>query len=280
MISYLLDTSWLLYKGYFAFPDKEYSEIFFLLSKIKQCLKQGEVYLCLDGLHPKGRVLNESYKENREHKYNVYQKLSGVLYSLQNLSHVHIKFNDLLEADEVIFSLTRLLEGKKVILSGDNDLLQSLNEDVRIDRGKEVISEDYYKMLMAEKFYSIPPIQLPIYRSIVGDSSDNIKSVVSRFPHKLAARIATELPYNGSVHSIESLNWFKTDSVFALSSTEKKWVDRLIERHSEWQKSFSIMKLDVYSDLDNTPMMDSSNRLLEEHYRLLKSIRDLDKERI
>lgn len=207
MNSILIDTSNLLYRGYYSFPNHPCGEIFYTLTTIRSFLTQKNtyVYLCLDG-KPKGKFLDEEYKANRNHgDISVYRYLPQLVYLLQNLNRVHIAYNPNLEADEVIFSLTRILDGYKLIVSTDNDLLQSLREDTEIQRKDKIVNEKYYREGMIQKFHAVTPSRLPIYRAIVGDTSDNLHPPVSRFPKELAAQIAESVFYDGFVPTKEQL---------------------------------------------------------------------------
>ena len=87
MIHYLIDTSWLLYRGYFAMQRvyNEFAELHYITKKIESLLKRQDaiVHLALDGAKPKGRrILGEAYKANRhqeEDGYNVYKGLSSFI---------------------------------------------------------------------------------------------------------------------------------------------------------------------------------------------------------
>ena len=250
MINYLLDSSNILYIGYYSFPNHPCGEIFYTLTTIRSFLTQSSshVYLCLDG-KPKGKSINEEYKANRNHgEVSVYRYLPQLVYLLQNLNRVHISYNPSLEADEVIYSLTRILEGNKVIVSTDNDLLQSLKPDTEILRQNKIINEQYYRTEMTQKFHSVTPSRLPIYRAIVGDISDNLKPCTPRFPKELAAQIAENIEYDGTVPTKEKLKDL-FQSFDNLTKSKKEKLDLLLENYSTFSTNFEIMKLNVYDNL-------------------------------
>ena len=60
-LHYLMDVSWILYRGYFSMSHvwTEYPELHFLCKKIESLLSRKDVdlYLCLDGRATKGRRL-------------------------------------------------------------------------------------------------------------------------------------------------------------------------------------------------------------------------------
>lgn len=251
MLNILIDTSNLLYRGFYSFPNHPCGEVFFTLTTIRSFLTvpTSHIYLCLDG-KPKGKQINEEYKANRNHgDVSVYRYLPQMVYLLQNLKRVHIAYNPELEADEVIYSLTRTLEWNKLIVSTDNDLLQSLKPDTEIQRSEKVINEEYYRTEMTTKFHSVTPARLPIYRAIVGDTSDNLKPPVPRFPKELAALIAENIPYDGTAPTKESLSTL-FNSFDKLTQSKKDKLNALLESYDLFRSNFTIMKLDVHTDLN------------------------------
>lgn len=251
MINYLIDTSWILYRGYFAMSHvyNEFAELHYLVKKLESLLSRKDCicYLCLDGCNTKGKkILGESYKANRhkEDSYNVYKGLSSFVNTLHN-DRIKICYNENFESDEIIFTLSKTLEGRKKILSGDKDLLQSLSNDVVIESFKGLVTtSESYKYEYMDKFFGIDPIRLPIYRAITGDASDTLKPPVSRFPKKLAAKIAAEIDYTGEVPSIDQIKNVSKN----YSTSELKQVNKLIDAYDAFSINFDIMKLNVIQD--------------------------------
>ena len=251
MINYLVDVSWLLYRGYYALSHvySEYAELHYITKKIESLLSRDDAYvhLCFDGYDTKGRrLLNDAYKANRhqEGAYNVYAGLASFI-KLLHSDRIKTYYNPSYESDEIIFTLTRTLEGRKKILSGDKDLLQSLNKDTVIESFKGLVTtEESYKDEYADKFFEVEPIKLPIFRAIVGDASDTLRPPVSRFPKKLAAKIAKEIDYDGSCPTIYQLILVSNN----YTNSEKKWVSKLIDAYQSFNLNFEIMKLNVITD--------------------------------
>lgn len=251
MIHYLMDVSWILYRGYFTAKSiwDEYPEIHFLCKKITSLLERKDVilHLCIDGCNVKGKkLLTEQYKSGRhqEGSYNVYLGLSAFIHLLNN-KRIKIYFNNNYEADELIFTLSRILDGRKKILSGDKDLFQAITDEVFIDNGNnEVITLESYKHDYKDKFFEISPDKLPLYRAIIGDPSDCLKPAVARFPHKLAAKLVNDFNYNGNLFSIEDIRSLSSD----YTSSDKKWIDKLICSYESLKLNFDIMKLNVITD--------------------------------
>lgn len=256
MIHYLIDTSWLLYRGYYSSAKiwEDNPELHFLTKKLDSLLQRSDaiVHLAIDGYNTKGRrLLGENYKAGRheEGSYNVYNGLASFLKLLNN-DRIKVYYNKNLESDEIIFTLSRTLDGRKKIISGDKDIFQALAPNVIIDNGGDLaITDESYKLEYADKFFGIDPIRLPIYRAIVGDSSDTLKPPVPRFPHKLAAKIAKDVAYAGHTPTIDDIKAISK----AYKDSEKKWLDKLFEAHSAFAINFDIMKLNVVTDSLNEP---------------------------
>lgn len=251
MIHYLCDTSWLLYRGYYSCSKvwAEYPEIHFLCKKIESLLSRKEaiIHLALDGYATKGRrLLGEAYKGNRcrSGERSVYEALPTFVSMIHN-ERIKIYYNVNYESDEILFTLSRTLDGRKKIISGDKDILQSLKQDVVIDNGSSrVITEESYRFEYADQFFEIDPIKLPVFRAITGDASDTLKPPVSRFPHKLAAVIAKTTDYSGSCPTVEQLVELSRE----FSDSEKRWVEKLISVYDQFSINFDIMKLNVITD--------------------------------
>lgn len=228
--SFILDLSYLLYYGHFRGNGQPWVDTRWVEDIVLKLLNNGhEVYIAVDG-KPVRKQMSSSYKSNRKHTYNIRENMPPLLFNLKMCKRVHIHYNPALEADDVIFTLNALLPGKKVIVSSDNDMLQCLGSDTIIDTGKTVLDAVNYLDLLKDKFHGVPVQRLPMYRSIVGDSSDNIKPPVARFPHALAARIAKELEYDPmSVKFPSKEAILKSVWKMPLSSTDEKWIRALTD---------------------------------------------------
>ncbi len=85
------------------------------------------------------------------------------------------------EADDVVGTISRLAEEEgyaTLIITGDNDALQLVDESVRVVTPKVGVTDVQVMDVAAviEK-YSVPPASLPDWKAIVGDKSDNIPGV-------------------------------------------------------------------------------------------------------
>ena len=85
------------------------------------------------------------------------------------------------EADDVLGSLSRIATKQKVhvvIVTGDRDLLQLVNEDVSVSLpGQSLADAKLYSPSDVAQKFGVTPDQFVDYKSMVGDKSDNIPGV-------------------------------------------------------------------------------------------------------
>jgi DNA polymerase I len=107
------------------------------------------------------------------------------------------------EADDVIGALSvKAVEQKLnvIILSGDNDLLQLVNPRVKVLTSRRGITETilYDEKKVIEKYNGLRPDQLPDFKAIRGDTTDNIPGVAG-IGDKGASKLLLEF---GTVESL------------------------------------------------------------------------------
>jgi DNA polymerase-1 len=87
------------------------------------------------------------------------------------------------EADDIVSTIKEKIKNEKnfeiLVVSGDNDLLQLVDEKTKVlilIRGiKNSVLFDREKV--KEKFEGLEPFQIPDFKALVGDSSDNISGI-------------------------------------------------------------------------------------------------------
>jgi DNA polymerase I len=107
------------------------------------------------------------------------------------------------EADDVIGALSvKAVEQKLnvIILSGDNDLLQLVNPHVKVLTSRRGITDTilYDEAKVIEKYGGLRPAQVPDFKAIRGDATDNIPSVAG-IGDKGASKLLLEF---GSVEAL------------------------------------------------------------------------------
>ena len=94
-----------------------------------------------------------------------------------------------IEADDIIFTLSlddRL--GKTLIVTVDLDLLGCLSERVDVLVFNSAKKKKVWTLPAFEEEYCIPITHYPVYKSIKGDSSDNVKGIKG-YGHKRAIKV-------------------------------------------------------------------------------------------
>lgn len=87
------------------------------------------------------------------------------------------------EADDIIGTLAQVEEGEVVILTGDQDTMQLVNERVRVlTPAKGANQAVLYGPDEVWNKYGVHPSQIVDYKALVGDASDNIPGVAGIGP--------------------------------------------------------------------------------------------------
>ncbi len=94
------------------------------------------------------------------------------------------------EADDIIGVLCDKLKGKKIVLTNDQDMIQLVNKDVSLWLPKQ---EKLLTAKTVEGFLGFPVRDYVLWKSMVGDSSDNIKGIKGIGP-KRATEIILKAP--------------------------------------------------------------------------------------
>jgi DNA polymerase-1 len=256
----LMDLSWMLHRNYHSFnwmsvdingykrPTGHIYGVLYTIETLRSKYPNYAVVLCQDGIPVGRQELSGSndvgYKDGRaELAFDFYKDIPIIEAAAYLTPSVFWAYNEDKESDDLMYALAkqseRLFDGKNLIYSGDNDLLQAIDENISVVRktGKdgsliEITSETVSEAEeFVKKFYGVPPKKLPLFRSIIGDSSDNLKGI-PRFPRRLAAVIVM------SSNSFEDI--FKFSPV---TQTEKKYILLLNENRSLVTFNYQMMKL-------------------------------------
>lgn len=260
---FLLDFSWFLYREYYALhnlgvningyfrPTGHIHGIMNTIISIKSRYPKSCIILCKDGVPIERNELastnNIGYKVGRaELEFDFYKDQPIIEAFAYYLPDVYVSYNSDKESDDLMYCIAKqsksLFNGSIFVYSGDNDLLQTIDDRISIIRkwskygDLPIINRDTLvtdnKLL--KKFGGCCPENLPIYRAIVGDSSDKIPSVVKRFNRQVAVRIAKESK------SYDDVFKFKP-----CSKIEEKWYQYLLENKDRFDVNYKLMKLNT-----------------------------------
>jgi 5'-3' exonuclease len=122
------------------------------------------------------------YKENRPENDKM-EELHQIINHVQRFVDVlgiHTYYPVNMEADDIIRFLTLSEDKSTLIISSDRDLIQLVNDNVSLylpNKGEIVDSENF------ETFAQVPtPEMFVVYKSIMGDVSDNIEGLTKYGP--------------------------------------------------------------------------------------------------
>lgn len=125
------------------------------------------------------RLTNWTAFDNYEEEHD--SKIDQIVRVIQYLKLLPIKVTimDKVEADDVIAVLTQKLstqyDSNCYIISSDKDFLQLLNPKVVVYRPMEKVF--YTTDILTNKFNGILPSNFIIYKTLMGDVSDNVKGI-------------------------------------------------------------------------------------------------------
>jgi DNA polymerase-1 len=126
------------------------------------------------------------------------------------------------EADDVIATLACAVEGRHevLVITGDLDLLQIVDEQTVVVTPRRGMGElTHYDVAAVRERYGLEPAQLPDYRGLKGDPSDNLPGIPGFGPKTASALIAR----------VGSLDALLADPTLAGSPRHEK----LIREHGE-----------------------------------------------
>ena len=131
------------------------------------------------GSHTFRHQMSKEYKAQRAKTPDELISQIPLVYKYLDLMNIKHFSLDEFEADDIIGSLSKkfINDFDEIdILSNDNDLFQLIGDNVYqlYTKNKEVIKMDKDKLYEEKKVY---PIQIPDYKGLIGDNSDNLKGI-------------------------------------------------------------------------------------------------------
>ncbi len=187
----LLDTSHLLFRAFYAFPQnlldpqKNHVNAIFGVAQM--------IFSLLETYHPthifaaqdlpkktKRSELFEAYKGQRPDLDPNLKSQIPRIYEMLKAMNICVLSEEGYEADDVIATVSEHFRGKDevevCIVTGDQDAFQLIGDNVVVLRPIKTEMRRYTAgLLMAEK--SLFPAQIPDFKGMAGDLSDNLKGV-------------------------------------------------------------------------------------------------------
>ena len=152
-----------------------------------------------------------------------------------------------------MFALAKTLDksNRVYLYTTDNDLMQTLDENISIIKKWSSLNEmelvtmkSYYKdEKLTKKFAGTDPKQLPYFRALCGDSSDNIKGI-PRIPRTLASKIANSMTKPEEYKSVY------TKYSHAVKPSQLKYLQMIEEESERIIGNYHIMRLRADIDFE------------------------------
>ncbi|MBC5810948.1 MAG: DNA polymerase I [Candidatus Eremiobacteraeota bacterium] len=187
----LLDTYGLVYRAFFALPVLTTTKgvpinaaygFTQMLTKIVADEKPTHVIACFDKGMPQARVaLFAAYKAQRTTMPDELRSQFALVRRILDVYKIPMLEIDGEEADDVIATLARqaVEAGQQVsVVTGDLDLLQIVDDGTTVLTTRRGISElGRYDPAAVRERFDLDPRQLPDYRGLKGDPSDNLPGI-------------------------------------------------------------------------------------------------------
>ncbi len=217
----LIDVPNLYYRLFFANGGEEPAYFLFINSLINLYRTSDvKIHFCFDSHISIRKDIDESYKVNRKKEIprDQVDKLKELLLKVGASVYECEGY----EADDIIYTLCHEIKGPITVVSRDQDLYACLIFDnVTIKSNKD------YDREMIEKKLGIPIDMYFIYRTLVGDPSDNIKGAWQVGPVKAKNLILEEgsRVFEADIQAIKEMDVEKTMSLVKLYKLDIKLLD-------------------------------------------------------
>jgi DNA polymerase-1 len=188
----LLDTYGLVYRAFFALPPLTTTRgmpinaaygFTMMLNKIVSEEKPTHLIAAFDKGLPAHRVaLYQQYKAQRDQMPDDLRSQFALVRRILQTNRIPIVEIEGEEADDIIATLARQAEAagtQTVVVTGDTDLLQVVDEKTTVLMTRRGITDlgRYDPGAVRERYEGLEPRQLPDYRGLKGDPSDNLPGI-------------------------------------------------------------------------------------------------------
>lgn len=239
----LIDTSALAYRAFFAYPSELKSKLgvptnaifgfFVMLLKIIEENKPTNIILAFESRTKlKRSEIFEGYKANRKKTdENLILQINLLQEILESLNIICLS-KDGYEADDVIGSISsKFLNDfdQLLIITGDRDLLQLINNKTKVALpGISFARLNIYDEILFQDKYEIPVDKYVFYKSLVGDSSDNIKGLAGVGPKTAIKIVNLFSDFNAMLNNLDLLDEKLAEKIS--NSKDSLEVDNLLSK--------------------------------------------------
>ena len=267
----LVDASWCLHRFYHVFRNitTEYngntipSGVPYGFARLAQTLWQPDfcIIFCLDEYEQERGKIIPTYKSNRTSKPEVYADLAAAIHIVSLLPGVSAEYAKGKEADDVIamraFQLKE--EGYEVwIYSGDNDFLQLHAQGIHISDKLQAGSFDEKGAEYIREKFEVEPEHLLHFRSIVGDTSDNIAPAVPRLNRDIIRKFVVDWAENSFGNALELIE--KDNHRQKFVDAKEAIIDNLrvmsLLKYRKPENHFPIQEFEIKDPVDGVRFVD------------------------
>ena len=252
----LLDAHAILHRAYHGMPeftDREGNPTgalygyMSMIARIKNDLKPDYIAACYDLPRPTFRHLAyDDYKGHRAKTDDALVSQIKMSYDICKALNIPIYSSEGFEADDVIGTIAEQMtrdhkDIETIIASGDMDTMQLIDENVKVYTLKKANEAALFDTQAVIDKYGFPPIAIAEYKSIAGDTSDNIIGVPG-----IGVKGATDL-----IQKYNTLdNIYKAIEVIGFNSKENGLKDRTVKLLLEHKDSaeFSLTLATIRRD--------------------------------
>ena len=151
-----------------------------ILIKIITELRPNKIAVAFD--HARQTFRNQIYHEYKAQRKQTPEELLTQFPAIKQMlkaMKIAVFEVDGIEADDIIGTLVKKLEGQKILLSGDRDLLQLIDKDTNVWLTKKGVSQvEKVDAVNLKELFSLTPNGVIELKGLMGDSSDNIPGVM------------------------------------------------------------------------------------------------------
>lgn len=148
---------------------------------IKMISEHKPTYIAVAFDHARKTFRNEIYAEYKMQRKQTPQELIvqfPVIKEMLKCMNIKVLEQEGIEADDIIGTLTKTENVEKIVLSGDKDLLQLIDDHTTVWLTKKGVSElDKVDEKRLNEIFGIKPFQIIELKALMGDASDNIPGV-------------------------------------------------------------------------------------------------------
>ena len=184
----IVDGNSIAYRAYYALPFLSNHEgnpsgaiygFANILIKLLEQTRPDYVVVAFD--HARKTFRNDIYPEYKMQRKPTPEELLTqlpVIREMTALMGIKVIESAGIEADDIIGTTSKLFEGEKIILSGDRDLLQLIDNSTTVWLTKKGITEvDKVDETRLKELFGLKPFQIVHLKALMGDASDNIPGV-------------------------------------------------------------------------------------------------------